>query len=94
MQDVIPGVLRGILRDQKGPVGRVRAVWAQLVGEATARRTRVAAVEGGVLVVEVSSAALKHHLKTFGSDDLLERLHERLPDLRIRTVRYRVGRAT
>lgn len=76
-------------------MARVRAVWGEIVGDPLAGRTRVAGFDDeGVLTVDVPSAALKHHLRTFGSEDLLERLQKRLPDLRIRTVRYRVGRAT
>jgi hypothetical protein len=57
-----------------------------------AERTRVASVEEGRVRVEVASAAVRHDLATFRSADVLKRLRERLPELRIREVSYRLGK--
>jgi len=56
-----------------------------------AQRSRVAAVEGGKLRVEVASAALKHDLSTFRRGEVLRRLREEAPDLGVRDVVYRVA---
>jgi hypothetical protein len=69
----------------------VSKVWPEVVGAATAARTRVAGVEEGRIRVEVASAAVKHDLAVFRRKRVLEELRRRLPDLRIREVRYRVG---
>jgi len=91
LNKLVPAVLRGIRGPASGPLAQVRGVWPGLVGEATASRTRVAAVEGGRVRVEVASAAVKHDLSTFRRDEVLAGLRKRLPDLRIREVRYRLG---
>lgn len=94
LKELLPAILRGLRRDRTGALGRVRAVWPAVIGEKLAARTRVAALEGGVLTVEVASAAVKHHLATFAGEGVLARLGEALPELRIRAVRYRVGRVS
>ena len=84
-----------ILKDLRGPAGdrveRARRAWTEIVGEAMARRTRVVGVGQGFLQVVVASAALKHDLVTFRAETILAGLREKLPEWRLRGVRYRVG---
>lgn len=91
LRQLVPGVLRGLRGPKSGPVVRVREVWPEVVGAAVAARTRVAAVEGGRIRVEVASAAVRHDLATFRAAEVLKGLQERLPDLAIREVFYRLG---
>ncbi|MHC4932067.1 MAG: DciA family protein [Planctomycetota bacterium] len=91
LKEVLPGVLRGLKPSKASPVGRVRAVWDEVVGPEAASRTHVASLESGILQVQVSSAALKHHLSTFQAEEVLRRLRERLGGPVVRSVRYRVG---
>jgi predicted nucleic acid-binding Zn ribbon protein len=91
IQEVLSDVLRGFRRASASPVGRVRKAWAEVVGQAFARRTRVTGLSNGQVTVEVSSAALKHDLVAFRAEEVLRGLRERLPDLGIRGVSYRVG---
>lgn len=92
LRQLVPGVLRGLRGPTTGPVAQVREVWPEVVGAAVAARTRVAAVEGGRIRVEVASAAVRHDLATFRGAEVLKGLQERLPDLRIREVSYRLGK--
>lgn len=92
LRQLVPGVLRGLRGPSTGPVARVREVWPEVVGSAVAARTRVATVEGGRVRVEVASAAVRHDLATFRANDVLKGLRERLPELKIRDVSYRLGR--
>jgi len=46
---------------------------------------------GGVLTLEVESAALKHDLLTFRKNQLLDRLKEKLSGVEIRDLKCRVG---
>ena len=89
IQDVLPGILRGI--KPEGPVERVRKAWVEAVGGEIANRTRVAGFANGRVTVEVASAALKHDLATFRAADLLKALRERLPDAGVQAVSYRVA---
>jgi predicted nucleic acid-binding Zn ribbon protein len=89
--DLLPGILRAMRRGSRGAIERVRAAWPEVVGAAIAARTRVAAVEGGVVRVDVASSAVKQDLAVFRREAVLASLQERLPDLRIRSVSYRLG---
>ena len=91
LKEVLPGVLRGIKPSRSSPVGRVRVIWADVVGTEAASRTHVMSLENGVLQVQVSSAALKHHLSTFQAEEVLSKLREKLGGPTVRSVRYRVG---
>ncbi len=91
IQEVVPAVLRGLKGTMTGPVDRVRKAWGEVVGPVVASRTRVAAIENGQVRVEVASAALKHDLATFRQSDVVRGLKERLPDMGIRDVCYRVA---
>ncbi len=91
IQEVLPSVLRGLRDTVTGPVERARKAWAEVVGPLVASRTRVASVDNGQLRVEVASAALKHDLATFRGTEIVRGLKERLPDMGIRHVFYRVG---
>lgn len=93
LKETLSSLLREIrsLSGEKGPLGKARAAWADLVGAAAASRTRVAALENGSLLVEVASSALKQDLSTFRREELLKGLRERVPEARIETLRFRVG---
>lgn len=88
---MLPAVLRGLQGTATGPVERARRAWAEVVGPLVASRTRVAAVENGQLRIEVASAALKHDLVTFRQQEIVRGLSERLQDMGIRGVSYRVA---
>ena len=90
VSEIVPGVLKQV-RPRGDPIGKIRGIWAEIVGPDAAPRTRPLGIEQGVLLVEVASAALKHHLSTFLAREVLDRLQKRLPDVRIRQVKYRLG---
>jgi predicted nucleic acid-binding Zn ribbon protein len=84
-------VLREIKPRRGGTLAAIQEIWPDLAGAETAARTRLVSLQGGVLTVEVTSAALKHHLSTFRSEELLAGLRERLPDTPVRALRCRPG---
>lgn len=92
LRQLVPAVLRGLKGSVLGPVARVREVWPEVVGPALAARTRVASVDEGRVRVEVASAAVRHDLAVFRRQDVLRGLRERLPELKIREVSYRLGK--
>jgi hypothetical protein len=91
IQEVLPAILRGVRGAVGGPLDRVRKAWGEVLGPEVAARTRVAAFADGTVRVEVASAALKHDLVAFRSAEVLGALRERLPDLQVRGVSYRVA---
>jgi len=91
IREVLPAILRGMKGPEGGPLGRLRKVWGEVLGPEVAARTRVASFADGNVRVEVASAALKHDLVAFRSAEVLGALRERLPDLQVRAVSYRVA---
>ena len=91
IREVLPSVLRGLKAGVDGPLDRVRRAWEEVIGAEMASRTRVAAFSSGQVKVEVASAALKHDLVTFRGAEVLRGLRERLPDMGVQRVSYRVA---
>lgn len=91
LKEILPGILRGLRRSGTGPIVKIRDLWPEIVGTAVAARCRVASLEGGVLAVVVGSAAVKHDLTTFRSEEILREVRRRVPEAAIRQIRYRVG---
>ncbi|MCK6460998.1 MAG: DUF721 domain-containing protein [Planctomycetes bacterium] len=91
IREVLPSILQGLKGAVSGPLERLRKAWGEVLGPEVAARTRVAAFSDGILKVEVASAALKHDLATFRTAEALGGLRQRLPDLTVRAVSYRVA---
>jgi len=91
VKDILPRLLKEVLGGRGRKAERLRRAWSGVVGEAVAQRTRVVGLKHGVLSVEVASAALKHDLGLFRREEVLSGLRERLPEMVIREVSYRVG---
>jgi len=90
----IGGLMREVLRARgltrrTHPAG-LAAAWAQAVGAERAPATRLGGIKGGVLTVEVESAALRCELETFYHEDLVERLRVLVPGCGIRRIVFRV----
>lgn len=67
--------------------GELMASWDELVGEATAARSRPVGIDRGVLVVQCDSTAWATQLRLM-RDDLLRQLAERFPDARVDSIRF------
>jgi predicted nucleic acid-binding Zn ribbon protein len=91
VKEVLKSLLREIRAPEKGPFVRTKEVWEALLGPTAAAKCRLAALENGVLVVEVASSALKHDLSTFRRETLLGALRERVPEAKIRALRFRAA---
>jgi hypothetical protein len=91
LREILPGVLKEIERHRKGPVEKVRAIWPEVVGPVAAGRTRIIALEGGTVRVDVASSGLRHDLATFRREEVLRELRKALPELAILEVRYRLA---
>jgi len=68
----------------------LEAAWREAAGELLAGYSRPGEVRRGKLEVTVANSTLVQEL-TFQKSAILKRLGERLPDERIRDLRFRVG---
>jgi len=66
------------------------AAWEKAVGGSFARHSRPANLRRGVLEITVRNSSVMQEL-TFRKKQVLKKLLELLPDLKIRDLRFRVG---
>ena len=89
--DILPKLMRHIKPRKNDGLKELRDVWPQLVGEAVAKRSRIAAYHSGEIILEVASSALRQDLGIFRREKLLESLREALPETPISGLKCRVG---
>jgi predicted nucleic acid-binding Zn ribbon protein len=65
--------------------------WRTVAGDLAARHSRPRSVRGGVLEIVVDNSALLQELASFQREALLEKLQCRLPELKLRALRFCVG---
>jgi predicted nucleic acid-binding Zn ribbon protein len=87
---ILPRVLRESGCTQRPKKG-VAGTWARAAGEALAAETRPSTLRGGVLTVEVRSAALLAELAGFRTAEMLSRVLAEDPSGRVRELRFRLG---
>jgi hypothetical protein len=63
------------------------SVLAAVLGP-TAAQVRVLGLRGGTLRLGVASAALREELAVYRSSEVLAALNDKLPDLRVRGIRF------
>jgi predicted nucleic acid-binding Zn ribbon protein len=66
-------------------------IWSEVAGADVASHSRVVGLRGGCLEVVVDSSVLVQELATFQREKLLGEIRERLPQTRLRSLRFRVG---
>ena len=86
IQDLVARVVKQANVGRKSKLGQLQEAWREVVGRQYAEQSRVCALKGSVLVVEVGSAALGQELSVYHKRMLLKKLEERagvkLSDLR------------
>ena len=89
---VVSDLMAGALKDLGVPSMRVtqklQRAWEACAEESWVGRTRLRRLEGGVLDVGVSSAALRDELANFHKDRLLAVLRTALPDVPLIGMRF------
>jgi hypothetical protein len=86
---LIGDLLRSRGLTQRAHPAGLAAAWKQAVGADREPSTRVTGLRGGILTVEVESAALRCELETFYHEDLLDRLRVLAPKSAIRKIVFR-----
>lgn len=66
-------------------------IWGELVGTSIAEHTRVIGIRKGELEVIVDNSVLLQELSMFRSRALLEQVQRRMPKVRLKKIRFRVG---
>lgn len=69
----------------------LQKIWQEAVGSEAAQHTRATSLRGGVLRVEVDSAAWLYELSNSCQEELLEKLRAQMPGRRVLEVKFRLG---
>ncbi|RPI84173.1 MAG: DUF721 domain-containing protein [Planctomycetaceae bacterium] len=80
--------LRGYAR--RDSVTALQNVWANAAGEAVAKQTRAVEIKRGVLQVAVANSPLLSELVGFYRTQLVARLKELAPELRIKDLKFKL----
>lgn len=89
MSEIVDTVLPGLDGGRRGQVLLPR-VWSEAVGEVFARESCPSMLVGGVLQVSVSNSNWLYEMR-FMKVQILERLHEALPETPISDIRFKVA---
>ncbi|MHC5009656.1 MAG: DciA family protein [Planctomycetota bacterium] len=89
--DLIPGALRALGMPSARLTGRLVSAWEAAIDPAWRSETRLEALTGGVLIVNVESASLRQELAQFHAARLLSVLRLALPDVSIVRIRFQAG---
>ena len=89
--DVLPTVLKSIGLDQKLKEQEVLEIWARVVGEEVAARTRPVKIEKGVLFVHVDQSAWMQELH-FMEKEIIKKIKEQAPDVDLKRIRFGMER--
>ena len=88
--DVVRRLMRGRLRRKGKKDAAILEVWESVVGADRAERLVPLRLRGGVLWVGVDSPPLLYEVSQFERETIRDRIRERLPDLGIEEVRFRL----
>jgi predicted nucleic acid-binding Zn ribbon protein len=75
---------------QEATSADIAAAWREAVGEMAAKCTRIGAIRRGTLEVVVANSAISQEL-TFRKTQLVAELARRLPEHKIKNLRFRTG---
>ena len=81
--------LRGY--NKKNSREQLREAWTDVAGEFGAQ-SRALQIRAGVLHVAVSNAAVLDELSNFRKNELLSKLREKQPQLRLRDLKFKLSR--
>jgi predicted nucleic acid-binding Zn ribbon protein len=65
--------------------------WAKVIGAAGAGHTRVGTMKRGVLEIQVDNTVLMQELAHYQKRNLLEKLRQQLPGMKLTDLRFRPG---
>ncbi|HEY4260773.1 MAG TPA: DUF721 domain-containing protein [Schlesneria sp.] len=81
--------LRGFARVHSDD--EMRSAWKKVAGEELSAQTRPLQLVRGVLTIAVSSSPLLNEVVSFQSADLLARMKQMVPHLKIKNLKFRLN---
>ncbi len=91
VSDILPGVLRGLGLEERMEAVKLRACWAEIVGEAVASRSRPQDLKDGTLLILVDNNVWMQEI-SFHRERIIARIKTRFPGLKIGGIRLMIER--
>lgn len=91
IRDLLPWVLRQISRRVHGDREQVLAIWPTVIGDRLSAFARAVDFDEGNLTIIVANSTLYSLLSTRDRTRLLRELRERLPNVEIKKLNFRMG---
>ena len=89
--DILHRVLKNMGLEGRMDEVRLRAEWADVVGETVASRCRPGEVRGGILFILVENNVWMQEIR-FHQETIMKRIRNRFPGLKVREVRMLIER--
>jgi hypothetical protein len=89
--DVVRRLMRGRLGKKARKEAAILEIWEEIIGPDRAGLLVPLRFRAGVLWVAVESPTLLYEVSQFERSNILQRIRERLPDLGVEDVRFRLG---
>ena len=71
---------------------RLQTAWKEVTKGEEAKQSRVKQLKRGILLIEVDSSAMMHHICGEGKEHLLKGLREKAEGIHIKEIRIRLAR--
>ncbi len=81
--------IRGFARVRSD--NELEAAWKQVAGDDNATKTRPISISRGTLTISVENAPLLSELASFQSAELLQKLKQQFPHLKIKTLKFKLS---
>ena len=91
IRDVLQRVLPGLKPPRGKAVERLQTAWREVTTGKATGQSRVKQLKKGVLIVEVDSAPMMHHISEKGKEGLLEELRRKVAGVYIKEIRTRLA---
>jgi hypothetical protein len=92
----VKGVLQDVLPRLRPPrtktTEKLQTAWREVIGEREAEQSRVRGLKKGVLLVEVDSAPMMHHISTKDKGKLIMELKGKVDGVYIKDLRIHLAR--
>ncbi|MEX1231807.1 MAG: DUF721 domain-containing protein [Planctomycetaceae bacterium] len=81
-------VMKGLARVRSE--SQVHDIWNRICDQEYAAQTRATGIKNGVLHVGVSNSALLSELVAFHREELLQKINQQAPQLKIKEIKFKV----
>lgn len=87
VKEILPEVVLGLRPPRERALEKLQIAWREVAGAKEAGQSRVKQLKRGILLIEVDSAPMMHHLSGKDKEGLIKGLRERVERVYIKDIR-------